>query len=48
MTLWFNVSNHPPDQPADATGCLATDNGPSRAKVRGRGRGRGRGRVEVL
>ena len=32
-TLWFNISNHPPGQPADAAGCMASDDGPSRAKL---------------
>jgi len=46
-TLWFNVSNHPPEQPADASGCMSSDNGPGRAKVRIRARVRARVRVRV-
>ena len=32
--LWFNVSNHPPDQPADALGCRSSDHGPSRRPIK--------------
>lgn len=32
-SLWFNISNHPPGQQADAHGCMSSDDGPSRAKL---------------